>query len=211
MKRRIAGLLIFVLAFAGIVGCSAAVEPEGQDTATSVVVTATIAVAPSETATVAVSPTVVETPEVEETPTIEETSDFGDRESHEKSDVTGTPELTREGEPTMTPSGVEMSEDLPQVDMAKADLAQRLDVGPEAIEVVLVEARVWPDASMGCPQPGMVYTQVPQDGLLIRLQVEGQIYDYHSGGTRDPFLCEQEWKGTQGFGEEIVPPPSLDE
>jgi hypothetical protein len=35
----------------------------------------------------------------------------------------------------------------------------------------------------------MAYAQVPEDGLLIRLQANGQTYEYHSGGIRDPFLC----------------------
>ncbi len=201
MKRRVVSLIFFVVGLAVVVGCGAAAEPEAQGTAT---------VEPIETEAVEVSPEVMETPTVEETPEVEETSDFGDRGSHEKSD-------DEEGEATMTPSvvetpsGVEMSEDLPQVDMAKTDLAERLNVVREAIEVVLVEARTWQDAGMGCPQPGMVYTQVLQDGLLIRLRVDGEEYDYHSGGTRDPFLCEQAEKGTREFGEEIVPPPSMDE
>ena len=79
---------------------------------------------------------------------------------------------------------------LPQVSEAIADLAGRLSVAPEQIAVVSVEAVVWPDGSLGCPQPGMMYPQVLQDGLRIRLAVEGVIYQYHSGGRRAPFLCE---------------------
>jgi hypothetical protein len=40
----------------------------------------------------------------------------------------------------------------------------------------------------------MVYIQVPQDGALIRLSAKGQVYDYHSGGNRGVFLCEQVFK-----------------
>lgn len=203
MKRGIAGFFIFVFLVAGVVGCGAAVEPEAQET-----------IAPIETATTGATPTIVETTAVEATPTVQaqETPEAeATSDSAENSDVLETPEATKEGGATMTPSGTEMGEDLPQVELAKADLAERLNVAPEAIEVVLVEARTWPDAGMGCPQPGMVYTQVPQDGLLIRLRVEGQDYDYHSGGIRDPFLCEEDGKGTQEFGEELIPPPSMDE
>ena len=89
------------------------------------------------------------------------------------------------------------------IEKAKADLAQRLSVSVN--EIILLEATsvVWPDASLGCPQPGMAYIQVPEDGLLIRLQAGNQIYPYHSGGFRDPFLCEQIYKDPN-------PPPKID-
>lgn len=78
----------------------------------------------------------------------------------------------------------------PQVQVAVKDLATRLAVPLEQIELVDVEPVVWPDGSLGCPQPGMVYPQVQVDGLRIRLRAGGQVYVYHSGGTRQPFLCE---------------------
>ena len=77
------------------------------------------------------------------------------------------------------------------VDLAKRDLAQRLDVEISPITLVSYEEVVWPDTSLGCPQPGMAYRQIPQDGVRIQLSFEGTTYDYHGGGGRDPFLCEQ--------------------
>ncbi|GIV77548.1 MAG: hypothetical protein KatS3mg050_1942 [Litorilinea sp.] len=79
----------------------------------------------------------------------------------------------------------------PLVQQAMADLAQRLSIPTEEITLVSYEEVVWPDASMGCPQPGMAYIQVPQDGARIVLQAGGQTYVYHSGGNRPPFLCTQ--------------------
>jgi hypothetical protein len=77
------------------------------------------------------------------------------------------------------------------VGVAMADLAMRLQVDPNRIAVVEAEAVVWPDASLGCPQPGMQYRQVPSDGARIRFEVDGSTYDYHAGGDRpEPFLCE---------------------
>ena len=88
------------------------------------------------------------------------------------------------------------------IDKALADLSERLSI--PASEITLLDATpvVWSDSSLGCPQPGMAYIQVPEDGLLIRLQVGDQIYTYHSGGVRDPFLCEQIYKDP--------PPPKID-
>ena len=76
------------------------------------------------------------------------------------------------------------------VTKAKEDLAQRLMIDAGQIELVEVASVTWPDGSLGCPQPGMMYTQVQVDGLLIRLRAEGVIYEYHSGGGNEAFLCK---------------------
>jgi hypothetical protein len=83
------------------------------------------------------------------------------------------------------------------------DLASRLQVPLEAVQFVKFEAVTWPDTSMGCPQPGMEYLQVPQDGALILLQVQGRPYEYHLGGSRGLFLCETIYKDPN-------PPPKID-
>jgi hypothetical protein len=82
----------------------------------------------------------------------------------------------------------------PLISLAIKDLADRLSTAEGEIEVLEAIAVVWPDASLGCPQPGMRYKQIPMDGALIRLQAEGKAYEYHSGAGRDPFLCEQPLK-----------------
>jgi hypothetical protein len=117
-----------------------------------------------------------------------------------------TPSLVEE-DSEMTPSASVSPGLQPFVDQALADLAERLSIEVEQIEVVEAKAVVWPDGSLGCPQPGLVYTQVQQEGYLIRLRVDRLVYDYHGGGypDRGPFLCEGVDSGR------IVPPsPSLD-
>jgi hypothetical protein len=79
----------------------------------------------------------------------------------------------------------------PLIDVALADLMKRLSVTRNAIEVVAAQSVVWPDSSLGCPQPGMRYKQVPEDGALIVLQAQQRMYEYHSGGNRGLFLCEK--------------------
>ncbi|QGG96407.1 hypothetical protein [Actinomarinicola tropica] len=76
-----------------------------------------------------------------------------------------------------------------QSDAAVADLAARLDVDPADVGVVSVEAVTWSDASLGCPQPGMMYPQVLTEGVRIILEVDGRQYRYHGGATGDPSLC----------------------
>lgn len=87
--------------------------------------------------------------------------------------------------------------------LAVSDLAQRLNVPPETIQLVKFEAVTWGDAGLGCPDPGMAYIQVPVDGALIVLQAGEVQYEYHSGGDRPPFLCEKNKKDPS-------PPPQID-
>jgi hypothetical protein len=77
------------------------------------------------------------------------------------------------------------------IEKAKEDLAQQLSIPIAQINLVKADEVVWPDASLGCPQPGMKYKQVPEDGALIILQAEGKVYEYHTGGSRGLFLCEK--------------------
>lgn len=100
----------------------------------------------------------------------------------------------------------------PLISLAIRDLAGRLSIAEGEIEVLEAIAVVWPNAALGCPQPGMSYRQVPMDGTLIRLQVEAKVYEYHSGGGRDPFLCEQPLKTQKDAPPQIdlleLTPPS---
>ena len=77
----------------------------------------------------------------------------------------------------------------PQIAIALADLSTRLGVEAGAIAVNLVEEVTWRDGSLGCPEPGMSYTQALVDGLRIVLDGGGVEYEYHSGLQRDAFFC----------------------
>jgi hypothetical protein len=76
------------------------------------------------------------------------------------------------------------------IEQAKADLAQRLSIPAIQITVLEVGEVVWPDSSLGCPQPGMMYAEVLTPGYLIRLNANDQEYEYHAGKSLDVFLCE---------------------
>ena len=76
----------------------------------------------------------------------------------------------------------------PLVADAVADLARQLDVSPDDVTVVAAREVTWPDGSLGCPEPGMMYTQALVDGTLVVLEANGQRYEYH-GGT-PLVLCE---------------------
>ncbi|NIK58891.1 hypothetical protein [Kribbella shirazensis] len=89
--------------------------------------------------------------------------------------------------PTSSPTG---SAGGTVVDQAKADLSKRLGVDAAAVTVVSSEEVTWPDGSLGCPEPGMRYTQALVPGNRTVLEAGGKQYAYHSGGHRAPFLCE---------------------
>ena len=75
------------------------------------------------------------------------------------------------------------------VALAVADLSQQLNVPKESILVESVEAVQWPDASLGCPQPDMLYAEVVTPGYIIVLSVENQTYEYHTDLDRLVVLC----------------------
>lgn len=76
------------------------------------------------------------------------------------------------------------------VESARADLAVRLGFSPADIGFVDFAGVVWPDGSLGCPQPDVAYPQVIVEGYLIRLAHGKMTYHYHGGEGRGPFLCE---------------------
>jgi hypothetical protein len=61
-----------------------------------------------------------------------------------------------------------------------AAIADDLGVAPETVQVVGMEPRNWPDTSLGCPQPDMLYAQVVTPGYLVLVDVSGERIEYHT-------------------------------
>jgi hypothetical protein len=76
------------------------------------------------------------------------------------------------------------------IDKAIADLAQWLSIPATQIKVVEATLVVWPDSSLGCPQPGMAYAQVLTPGYLILLEADGKLYEYHANRDTYVIFCE---------------------
>jgi hypothetical protein len=68
--------------------------------------------------------------------------------------------------------------------IARKDLAARLQIDPGSIETNFVRPFTWPDASLGCPEPGMSYAQMETKGFLIELKAKDKTYTYHSDMKR---------------------------
>jgi len=79
-----------------------------------------------------------------------------------------------------------------QLAFAIADLARRLGVEEGAIGTAVVRQVTWRSGALGCPEPGMGYTQALVPGLLIILQVGEEGYGYHARQGRQPFYCPRE-------------------
>jgi hypothetical protein len=111
-----------------------------------------------------------------------------------------------EAEPTTTlpervdPSRVTVPETTPPVtgevpqgilDEILADASDRAGVPVEEFTVRRGEATTWSDGSLGCPQPGEVYTQALVDGYWVELVAPDEsALDYRVGDSGYFKLCE---------------------
>jgi len=92
----------------------------------------------------------------------------------------------------------EVPQDL--LDAVIEDLLGRIDSSREAIVVDRAGAVTWRDGSLGCPQPGMMYTMALVSGYQIVLRVGEETFDYHASDGGYFVLCEG------GLAEEPLPP-----
>lgn len=104
----------------------------------------------------------------------------------------GTPSAWPSGRPplqTASPSQPGVPAELSQARWQAIldDLAGRGVAGTP--EVVSVAAVTWPDSSLGCPSPGVSYTQALVDGVRVVVSVDGTEYDYRFGTGSTPKLC----------------------
>lgn len=99
-----------------------------------------------------------------------------------------TPEPTSPdgtGGPALPPAVTERAD----VQAAIIAEAQRAGVEPAAVAIVSYEEVTWTDGSIGCPQPGVMYTQALVPGHRLVLAVDGQEAHYHQARDRDFSYC----------------------
>lgn len=70
------------------------------------------------------------------------------------------------------------------VALAKQAASKQLAIPIEQLAVQHAQAVDWPDSSLGCPQPGMMYMQVITPGFKVEITVGKEIYPVHIAGTR---------------------------
>ena len=97
----------------------------------------------------------------------------------------GSPPASASPPPSLDPGAVP-----PELfDAIVADAAQRSGVDASAMTVVTAGGVTWSDGSLGCPEPGMFYTQALVPGYRVILEAGGTQYDYHSDRRGNFSLC----------------------
>jgi len=61
----------------------------------------------------------------------------------------------------------------------------------EQLVIVRAESVVWNGGSLGCPEPGMMYTQALVNGYWMVIDAAGQNYDFRVGNLGSFILCRQ--------------------
>lgn len=79
-----------------------------------------------------------------------------------------------------------------QVQYSIEQLARRLDVLPDTIEVSGARQVTWRSGALGCPEPGMNYTDALVPGSVIYLRANNTIHAYHARIGGEPFYCPRE-------------------
>jgi hypothetical protein len=112
------------------------------------------------------------------------------------------PTIDRPSTPEPVPSTTTSSSSS-NLEIAMADLRTRIGADVD-IEVISTEEVTWTDGGLGCPEPGMSYTQALVDGERIVLRANGVDYEYHSGTSRPAFFCPPDRlipPGTGSYGK----------
>lgn len=63
-----------------------------------------------------------------------------------------------------------------------ADVQARVAV-EVSLKVIRAQAITWSDGSLGCPEPGMMYTQALIDGYWVVIDAGGRHMDYRAGSN----------------------------
>lgn len=94
--------------------------------------------------------------------------------------------------PGVTPGGglitrpeAEVWKNAPVALKARADLVKRLQIDPDTIQLVSVEAVEWPDGCLGVQTPGVMCTMVITPGYRVVLEAGGKQYEYHTDASGD--------------------------
>jgi hypothetical protein len=68
-------------------------------------------------------------------------------------------------------------------------------VDPSEVEVMTAEAVTWSDGSLGCPEPGMSYTQALVPGYRVVVEIAGEQLSFHSDASGHFTFCEDPQPG----------------
>lgn len=71
-----------------------------------------------------------------------------------------------------------------------ADAAAGAGVEESEVQLVSAEAVTWSDGSLGCPEPGMMYTQALVPGYRVVLSIDGEELSFHAAESGEFSFCQ---------------------
>lgn len=80
-----------------------------------------------------------------------------------------------------------------------AELSESGGVDPATVSLVSVEPVTWPDGSLGCPAPDVMYTQALVEGYLIVVESGGETFEFHTSSMTSFVRCENGSPAGSGF------------
>ncbi len=75
------------------------------------------------------------------------------------------------------------------VDTALAHAAATTGLSADELELVRAESVTWPDGSLGCPRPDVVYTQAPVPGYRVQVRAQQRLLNYHADAKGYVIFC----------------------
>ena len=78
------------------------------------------------------------------------------------------------------------------IQRTRADLSGHLNIAESEVQLLEWRNGTWRDGSMGCPQPGMMYTMSLIPGYQLIFEAQGEKYYYHTRKANDFILCESD-------------------
>ena len=69
------------------------------------------------------------------------------------------------------------------------EAAALANVAREQLVILRAESVIWNDGSLGCLEPGMMYTQAQVKGYWVVIDAAGQKYDFRVGSRGNFRLC----------------------
>jgi hypothetical protein len=120
-----------------------------------------------------------------------ETSETADDTATDTEEMTMTPAPPDDSAATELPTG-DVPADIAEseeVQAAIADLAERQGVEESEITVAGFREVTWRDGSIGCPEPGMMYTQALVPGRQLVLAIDNDLYAYNAADDGEFTFC----------------------
>ena len=73
----------------------------------------------------------------------------------------------------------------------RAEVATAQGVNESEVTVVSTQAVNWPNGALGCPKPGMMYTQAIVPGYRVEVEAAGHRFTYHASAKGSFKRCDR--------------------